>query len=251
MARRIAIRILLFAAVALAFTFWPAIKAARPAEATLAQVPVALDNWQFTYDMPQADAAGDYLVIVHYPHDSAAAVQQAAEAMNRHAVALTRDGQQVHVTLVFKKPLSPAEFRRFVQVSGVTPTTSTVRAVQPDGLRVTMGVPPVWLGNAAGQRSIGQTYPGQDPLDEETLSRLQSRHPTNVVLGVISTEVVLDSAALSRVQNAPEVSAVDLLSEVITRQVQAQHRGTEASKIHVQGSQLYWFMEDTGIAPRR
>lgn len=249
-ARRAA-RLLLLIAFAVALAGWPAIRSAHPAEAALVQVPVALGDWQFTYDLPPADADGDYLVVVHYPQNSAAAIRQAAAAMNRHAATLALEQQSIRATIVFTTPLSPAEFRSFVAATGLAPTGSIVRAVQPDGLRVTMGVPPVWSSTAGGQRAIGQARIGQDPLDEATLNRLQSRHPENTLLGVVSTDVLLDNAAFARVRNAPQVFALDILAEVITRQVQAQHRGLDASKIHVQGSQLYWLMEDTGIATRR
>ncbi len=236
-----------FFGVAIAVVLLVALRVA-PAATISTRLDGTLGTWHFQYidRAPEPDGAR-IIYDVDYPRGTDVAVRAAAAAMNAGAAQLALGNAPFGATLVFARPLSTAEFGRFVAATGIAPRGSVVRAVQPDGVRVTMGVPPVWRRDAQGIMLIGQTAPGQVPFDQAGLDDMQRNHPQDRVLGIVSTDVTLDAATYAKVQGSPQVFAVDVLQEVVLRAIQQRHPGVPAAKISVRQSQLYWSMEDTGL----
>ncbi len=229
----------------------PAALGAIPAGADTPQVEASLGTWSFRHGNPLPESDGSFVVNVDYAKGSAAEVRAAAAAMNVYAEQLALGGTPFRATLVFTMPLTVDEFTQFAAKTGIAPLGSIVRLVQPDGIRVTMSVPPVWSKDEQGRPRLGQAVPGQVPFDGAALANMRSRHPDDRLLGVISVDIVLDTPTFQRVRGTPEVFAVDILQEVVTKQVQQRHRNTATQEIHVRQSQLYWAMEDTGLAVSR
>jgi len=251
MRRSVLVRLLAVAITVAAIAAGPAVfKLAAPAAAGPERVDTAIGNWHFHYTIPGADATGDYSIGVDYPRAAAAEVRAAATAMNQYAEQTARADQPFQATIVFARPLSTEEFAQFVAATGIAPTGSIVRAFQPDGTRVTMGVPPVWATDGQGHRLIGQAAPGQSAFDAAAFERLRGGHPENRVAGVVSTDVTLDAGTYGRIKGRPEVFALDTLQDIVSKDVQRQHPGTRAAKVHVQSSRLYWALEDVGLVAR-
>ncbi len=237
-----------FFGVVIAFALLAAPRVA-PAATISTRLDGTLGTWHFQYiDRPPEPDGARIIYDVDYPHGTSTAVRAAAAAMNAGAAQLALGTAPFGATIVFARPLSAEEFGQFVAATGIAPRGSVVRAVQPDGVRVTMGVPPVWSRDAQGLMLVGQVAPGQVPFDQAGLDNMQRNHPQNRVLGIVSTDVTLDAATYARVQGAPQVFAVDVLQEVVLRAIQGRHSDTPAAKISVRQSQLYWSMEDTGLA---
>lgn len=237
-----------FLGVAIAVALLVALRAA-PAAANAPQVDGTLGTWHFRYTDSNPESDGTRIIYdVDYPRGTGAEVRAAAAAMNAGAAQLALGNVPFGATLVFARPLSTEEFGQFVAATGIAPRGSVVRAVQPDGVRVTLGVPPVWSKDAQGIMLVGQVAPGQVPFEQASLDGMQKNHPQDRVLGIVSTDVTLDAATYAKVQGAPQVFAVDVLQEVVRKAIQGRHPDTPAAKISVRQSQLYWSMEDTGLA---
>lgn len=215
------------------------------------RVDAELNGWSYQYSVPTADADGDYGIVVKYPKGSASDVRAAAAAMNGYASQLAQADVTFQATIVFGRPLDAEEFGDFVATTGLAPTGSIIRARQPDGQRVTLGVPPVWSEDDRGRRRFGQPRVGQPALDLGALERLRQRRPENAILGVVSTTATVDAAILRRLQADQRVFAVDILEHVITGTVRSQFPQVAPAKINVQSSQLYWAMEDMGLVAAR
>lgn len=224
-----------------------------PATAGGPWTDASLGSWKFRHSLPAADADGHYTVDVDYPMKSAADVRGAAEAMNQHAKESLNSKGSLKATVVFKRPLTVAEFTQFAKSSGIAPIGSIVRAIQPDGQRVTIGAPPVWDTDTQGRPKIGQPAPNNAPFDTEGFDRVTKKilesgpMAGSRVLGVISSDLTLDLRTYQNIERSPDVFAVDALQEVVKEAIQKRNPGAAPEKIHVRGSQLYWGMEDSGI----
>lgn len=213
----------------------------------------SLGTWKFRHSLPAADDTGHYIVDVDYPMKSATDVRAAGEAMNQQAKAALSSRGTVNATIVFRRPLSVAEFTQFAKSNGIAPTGSVVRAIQSDGQRVTIGAPPVWDTDADGHPKIGQPAPNGAPFDAEGLDRVTKKITESGpmagmrLLGVISTDAALDLRAYQRVAQSPDVFAIDTLQDFVKEAFQKRNPNVTPDKIHVRGSQLYWAMEESGI----
>ncbi len=235
-----ALVVVAFASLVVAFRTPPAIAASR-------RVDASLGNWHFQHSVPATDPEGVYNILVDYPKGTAAEVRAAAAAMNGYAAQLAQKNEPFKATIVFTRPLTTAEFKEFAADRSIEPTGSIVRLVQPDGQRVTMGVSPVWTKDDQGRRKIGKPGPAYAPFNDGAFERARQRHPENRVIGIISTDVILDFGTYQRVQHDPRVFGVDVLQHVVTEKVRQQFPGVDAKDINVQASQLYWAMEDTKL----
>jgi hypothetical protein len=210
----------------------------------------ALADWQFQYTL-LPDDDGQYIVSYDYPHASVQEVQAAAAAMNRKAAQLAQSGKPFKATLVFAHPLALDDFMSFAAATGVAPTSSIIRAVDPDkGGVTTLGVPPEFARNANGQLLIGQPAPGGKPLDLEGLKRFTQGSASFRFIGVVSTDVSVDGSTYTKLQQDSRVYALDVMQQVVTDIVQREHPNIAADRIHVQGSVLYAALENSGIAPK-
>ncbi len=238
-----------FLGIALALALLATLRTA-PAAANPTRLDGTLGTWHFQYFDRSPEPDGARIIDVDYPRGTDAEVRAAAAAMNARAVQLALGNTPFQATIVFAQPLSTAEFGQFVAATGIAPRGSVVRAVQPEGVRVTMGVPPVWGRDAQGLLLVGQTAPGQVPFNQVTLDNMQQKHPQDRVLGIVSTDVTLDAATYAKVRGSSSVFAVDVLQGVVLKAIQARHSGVPAAKINVRQSRLYWAMEDVGLVTK-
>lgn len=208
-----------------------------------------LDNWPYKYAISKDDD-GSYIVTHDYARASMANVRAAASAMNKTADQLARDRTSFKVTLVFVKPLPIEEFRAFARGLGLAPTQNIVRGIDANGKPVTIGVPAIWARDKQGRLLIGQPVPGGEPFDTTALARMTEGHNPIRVVGVISTDVILDSATHAKVRDDSRVYAVDIMEQVLTDLVQQRYPGVPTNKIKAWSSLLYPAMERTGIAPK-
>ena len=214
------------------------------------RVSEALGDWQCEYTVPQPNEAGDYIVTYEYARSSAADVQAAAAALNRTAVHLAGSGSPFKATLVFARPLSIDEFTSFTRKVGIAPVTSIIRAVDPEkGGIIKLGAPAEYAQDAHGRFLIGIPKLGGKPIDTDGLARYTKGRKSLRILGVISTDVILDAATHENVQRDPRVYAVDDMEHVITDLVRKERPDVQAEHIRVRWSILYPAMEDTHIAP--
>ncbi len=249
------VTVILIALAALAFIV---VSQTPPLAADTGWTEVSIGTWKFRHTIVAADPSGNYMIAVDYPAKSTADIQAAVAAMDSHAADILRTEGSLKATIVFKRPLSVPEFTKFVADVGISPTGSIVRALQPDGTRITIGVPPVWAPDPRGIRQIGQSSAGQPAFDIEAYNRVvnnikslkqtadQTAEPK--VLGVISTDTTLTRSEYAKVRQMPDVFAVDVLKDAVIRSVKKQNSSASPNKIQVRDSNLYWAMEDVGLA---
>lgn len=202
-------------------------------------------NWHYQYRVLH-ETDGSATVMVRYPKASAADVQLAAQAMNAEADLLAGSTKAFPAELVFTHPLSVQEFLDFVAATGIQPTESIVRGIDADGTRSTLGIPPVWKDGKFGQ--LDSSLPA---FDTDALQRLQSGQSGQgrTILGVVTTTVTLNATTYQKVRGDVRVYAVGTLADMIAAELHHSSPTLDLSRVTIQPSNLYWAMEDTGIAP--
>lgn len=208
----------------------------------------SLGSWRYHYAIH--DDGGVFAVSYDYPRRSAADVHAAASAMNQAASTFASSGSPFKATLVFGRPLSLDEFTTFARANGISPAQSELRAIDSEGRPLKVGIAPEYSRDAAGRLLIGQPLPGGEPIDTAALARLETGKHTFTVIGVISTEVTLDSASFAKIQRDHRVFAVDVLPQVLINEVRRRHPGAKPGSIWAQDPLLYPAMEATGLAPK-
>lgn len=90
---------------------------------------------------------------------------------------------------------------------------------------------------------------GFEPLDSNLLQTLQNRqHNPLKILGVVTTEVTLDSDTYAKTLATGSVYAFDVTAETIIKGVQKEFPGAKPENIQVGRSLLYNAMQNIGIA---
>lgn len=206
---------------------------------------VAFNQMSLKYDIVKDD--DDYIVSYQYARDSVTAVQVAASNMRQVAEQFAHSKVPFKATVVFAQPLSIEEFSAFAKDAGVVPMESILRGLDGNGQFIKIGLPPVWAQTDQGYPTIGKPLPGGAPIDPDALTRVLGGWQDVKIVGVISTDVVLDLATYQKVQVDQRVYAVDALEQVLINVVQQKHPGTPIDKIHVQGSILYPALERNGL----
>ena len=201
-----------------------------------------LGDWQFEYTVA-APEGGNRSVLYEYPRNTAADVEAAAAALNLRATHLAQSGKPFQVTVVFRRPIPIEEFMTFARTTAIMPTGSLVRT--HDGI---MGVPPEFASDGRGRSLIGQPKPGGKPIDTDGLARWTGGHHGSII-GVISTDTILDATTYEKVRRDPRVYALDVMRQVLTDEIQRRHPGMWGSKLQIRSSLLYGSMEETHIAP--
>lgn len=191
-----------------------------------------LEGWQVTYTV-EPENGGNYWVARNNTFSSAEDVTTAVQAMNKTAKKLAQSGVSFKATLVFASPVSPADFKAFAQNNGLAPTASVLQAVGDGGEPQEIGIPP------AGE-----------PLNPQILADVQTRkHNPARIIGVVTTDVVLDKTSFDKVSQDARVYAIDVLPYIAVEGVKREYPKVEVDKIQVGRSLLYNAMQQTGIAP--
>jgi hypothetical protein len=209
-----------------------------------------LGDWQFEYAVSQPDEAGDYYVSYEYTRVTPTDVRRAADAMNRTAAELARNGVPFQATLVFAKPLAIEEFTAFARNHDLTPIQSELRGVDPEhGGVVQLGGPPEYAKDDRGRILFGTPKPGGKPIDTDSFYDFVKTRKTLRVVGIITTDVILDAKTYAAVQNDPRVFAIDVMQHVLIQRVHQGHPDIRIEHILVDWTKIYQSLEKTHIAP--
>jgi hypothetical protein len=208
-----------------------------------------LGDWQFEYTISPPEKDGTTIITYTYPDKTKVEVEAATQAMRRTATQIAQRGTPFTATLIFTHPLSVEEFTAFVHTHHLTPMSSILRVVdQKSGEVGTVGAPPEWDQDTNGRFIFGLPKPGGEPIDREGLARFSNgRNPFRVV-GVVSTDVILERVMYENLQRDNRVYAVDIMQQVLSEFVQHEPH-VNLGLATIQGSRLYPAMEEAQIAP--
>jgi hypothetical protein len=207
-----------------------------------------VDTLPIQYNIaPQDD--GSYWVFCDYARATTTDVTAVASSFNREAAKLANSGTPFKATIVFARPLSVTEFTSFVKATGISPTSSELRAVGSKGELLKVGIPPVWEQDSQGNIRVGHPLAGGDPLDTSKLNPQHWRQSFRVI-GVISTDVTLDAQTYKKVSSDNKVFTIDVLPQIIINEVKQKYPNVQADRISVGGSLVYPAMEKVNLAPQ-
>lgn len=156
--------------------------------------------------------------------------------------------EQVHgpvqVSVVFNRPLSIDEFKDEVTKSGIKINSYTMRAVEKNGNRVTLSGGPLPRAKSVALQDIGQQLPAA-----------LARFPDATFRGVVTVEATADQSQLKQLLADGRVFTTDVTQAIATDRARAKLVSANASVAQLPvesriAAPLYWFMENTGIAPR-
>jgi hypothetical protein len=207
-----------------------------------------VDTLPIQYNIvPQDD--GSYWVFCDYARATTSDVTVVANSFNREAARLANSGTPFKATLVFARPLSVAEFTSFVKTTGISPTSSELRAVGSKGELFKVGIPPVWEQDRQGNIRVGHPLADGEPLDTSKLNPQHWKQSFRVI-GVISTDVTLDAPTYKKISSDNKVFTIDVLPQIIINEVKQKYPNAQADRISVGGSLVYPAMEKVNLAPQ-
>lgn len=156
----------------------------------------------------------------------------------------------VPIKVIFSHPLAQGAFEQFAQTYAVEVQSYTIRAVEPNGMRVTI----------SGGPEGGIIVPPH--LLKLVTSDITERSATEVK-GWIEAVITTTPQNLARMQRDPDVfvteAAYTLISDAFTAENLARAGATQAAiadiqaqhnrSVQITGPSLYWILEDAGLVP--
>lgn len=194
-------------------------------------------TWSYT-----AGREDDGALVIHVRYDdrSIAGLRAYATANRTLAQQLAREGGQAEVQITFRAPVSPDEFRTWAASTGLKVKTVTLRTVEGDGRRSTLGVHPQ----------------ATDPLPQAAIDRrLASVSQTQrsgkligplTVQGVITVTASVDAKRLPSIAGDPRVFLADV-TPAVTRRALTTAGVSDAARGTVFVKPPFWQMEDLGL----
>jgi len=188
---------------------------------------------------------GQLNVLISANTTSAAALL-AFDAANRAAVGQVTAPTPVTVTL--RRPLSGDEVAALARAAGVPITGYTARAVEEQGLRVTIG------GPGAPPEASGSVMPTLAPLPTSPDSTPVPPNPRAAIKGYITLDVIADADQITTLLADDRVFTVAVVRVIAVARGRAALIASDPSfaalplRLTIQ-TQLYWWLENHGIAP--
>jgi len=199
------------------------------------------DGWRYTAGV----AEGAVFVSVAYDVSSARGIAAFAAA-NRTLATQVQGAVPVHV--VFRRPLSADEVAVIVGATRIAVTGYIARAVDDQGLRVTMmgpGMPPGAGGTPMPTVAPTPTRPDRTPAPA---------NPRAGFKGYVTLDATADAGQLAQLLADARVFTTDVTEAVATARGRAALIASDPSRAalpvrHAPSSGLYWWLEERGIAP--
>jgi len=199
------------------------------------------DSWRYTAGV----AEGAVFVSVAYDVSSARGIA-AFDAANRTLATQVQGAVPVHV--VFRRPLSADEVAAIVGATGIAVTGYIARAVDDQGLRVTMmgpGMPPGAGGTPMPTVAPTPTRPDRTPAPA---------NPRAGFKGYVTLDATADTGQLAHLLADGRVFTTDVTEAVATARGRAALIVGDPSRAalpvrRAPSSGLYWWLEERGIAP--
>jgi len=199
------------------------------------------DGWRYTAGV----AEGAVFVSLAYDVSSARGIA-AFDAANRTLATQVQGAVPVHV--VFRRPLSADEVAAIVGATRIAVTGYIARAVDDQGLRVTMmgpGMPPGAGGTPMPTVAPTPTRPDRMPAPA---------NPRAGFKGYVTLDATADAGQLAHLLADARVFTTDVTEAVATARGRAALIAGDPSRAalpvrHAPSSGLYWWLEERGIAP--
>lgn len=187
-------------------------------------------HWSLkTEEVENHVAAGLYLD----SHDQAT-LEDYAQAVQRYKAAAFATHNTIPALVTFRHPIAPESFPKLMTAAGATVESFTIRTIEPDGRRGTMG---------------GAPEPDGTILDVNHVAALSDLQAKNLgapvqVAGVIDAEVIVDRAAFEQLSaQTNDVFLVDIMRAVAFDHLPAAMKDRVSMK-SVYLKPIYWYLED-------